>query len=65
VGTPQYSVGQTGTLLRCVECGAESDQLATGWRAYLGGELEVYLLWSGRVAGTARAEQQREAEEHA
>ena len=25
----------------------------------------VYLLWSGRVAGTARAEQQREAEEHA
>jgi len=27
--------------------------------------LFVYLLWSGRVAGTARAEQQREAEEHA
>jgi hypothetical protein len=27
--------------------------------------LLVYLLWSGRVAGTARAEQQREAEEHA
>jgi hypothetical protein len=27
--------------------------------------LVVYLLWSGRVAGTARAEQQREAEEHA
>ena len=25
----------------------------------------VYLLWSGRVAATARAEQQREAEEHA
>jgi hypothetical protein len=25
----------------------------------------VYLLWSGRVAGTAPAEQQREAEEHA
>lgn len=25
----------------------------------------LYLLWSGRVAGTARAEQQREAEEHA
>jgi len=27
--------------------------------------LLVYLLWAGRVAGTARAEQQREAEEHA
>ena len=27
--------------------------------------LLVYLLWSGRVAGTAPAEQQREAEEHA
>jgi hypothetical protein len=27
--------------------------------------LLVYLLWIGRVAGTARAEQQREAEEHA
>ncbi len=25
----------------------------------------LYLLWSGRIAGTARAEQQREAEEHA
>jgi hypothetical protein len=25
----------------------------------------VYLLWSGRVAGRAPAEQQREAEEHA
>jgi hypothetical protein len=30
----------TGALLRCAECGAESDQLATGWRAYLAGELE-------------------------
>jgi hypothetical protein len=27
--------------------------------------LFAYLLWSGRVAATARAEQQREAEEHA
>lgn len=26
---------QAGTDLRCVECGAESDQLAQGWRAYL------------------------------
>jgi hypothetical protein len=27
-------MGRTGTLLRCIDCGAESDQLATGWRAY-------------------------------
>jgi hypothetical protein len=31
---------EQGALLRCAECGAESDQLATGWRAYLAGELE-------------------------
>ena len=24
-----------GTLLRCVDCGLESEELATGWRAYL------------------------------
>lgn len=34
-GYRRARVGQTGTLLRCVECGAESDQLASGWRAYL------------------------------
>jgi len=28
-------VGRPGTLLRCVECGLESDQLAIGWRAYV------------------------------
>jgi hypothetical protein len=28
------------TLLRCVECGAESKELAAGWRAYLAGELD-------------------------
>jgi hypothetical protein len=33
-------VGQTGTLLRCVECGAESDQLGAGWRAYLAVEFD-------------------------
>jgi hypothetical protein len=25
---------QVGTALVCMECGAESDKLATGWRAY-------------------------------
>jgi hypothetical protein len=29
-----------GTLLRCKECGAQSDHLATGWRAYLAGQLD-------------------------
>jgi DNA-directed RNA polymerase subunit RPC12/RpoP len=33
-------VGEVRTLFRCVECGAESDKLATGWRAYLAGELD-------------------------
>ena len=28
------------TLLRCVECGAESNELAAGWRAYLTDELD-------------------------
>jgi hypothetical protein len=25
---------RAGTLLHCLECGVESDKLATGWRAY-------------------------------
>lgn len=25
----------TGTLLRCEECGVDSDLFATGWRGYL------------------------------
>jgi len=30
---------RAATPLQCVECGAESDELATGWRAYyLAGE---------------------------
>jgi hypothetical protein len=33
-------VGRTGTVIRCVECGAESDQFETGWRAYIAGELD-------------------------
>jgi hypothetical protein len=32
--------GRMGVLLRCVACGAESDRLATDWRAYLAGELD-------------------------
>jgi hypothetical protein len=39
-GYPQTRVGQTRTRLRCVECGAESDQLASGRRAYLAPEEE-------------------------
>jgi hypothetical protein len=33
-------VGLPGTLLRCVECGAASDALASGWRAYLAPDAE-------------------------
>jgi hypothetical protein len=40
---------QVGTALVCMECGAGSDQLATGWRAYRvpddeGDELEGEIL---------------------
>ena len=31
----QCRVGRTATQLRCVERRVESDQLATGWRAYV------------------------------
>jgi hypothetical protein len=34
-GYERPRVGLAGTLLRCAECGAKSDQLATGWRAFL------------------------------
>ena len=37
-GVPPSQEGRTATVLRCAECGAESDQLATGWRAYLAPE---------------------------
>jgi hypothetical protein len=33
-------VGRAETLLRCVECGLESDQLAEGWRACLAPDKE-------------------------
>jgi hypothetical protein len=33
-------VGRAGTVLQCVECGAESVELATGWRAYLARDLD-------------------------
>jgi hypothetical protein len=39
---------RTGTLLRCIDCGVESDWLATGWQAYLlsavEGEFETEVL---------------------
>jgi hypothetical protein len=33
-------MGRQGTLLRCAECGAESDLLATGWQACRAGDLD-------------------------
>jgi hypothetical protein len=33
-------VGEVRTLFRCVACGADSDKLASGWRAYLAGEFD-------------------------
>jgi hypothetical protein len=29
-----------GSAIRCAECGAESDELASGWRAYLGRDFD-------------------------
>jgi hypothetical protein len=31
---------ETSVALRCVECGAEADEIANGWRAYRAGDLE-------------------------
>jgi hypothetical protein len=31
---------RAGLALRCVECGAEADELAAGWRAYRAGDLD-------------------------
>jgi hypothetical protein len=33
-------VRQQGSIIRCAECGAESDELAAGWRAYLAGDFD-------------------------
>ena len=33
-------MGQAGTLLKCFECGAESDRLAVGWQAYVADRLD-------------------------
>jgi hypothetical protein len=33
-------VRQPGSVIQCVECGAESDGLASGWRAYLAEDLD-------------------------
>ena len=39
---------RTETLLRCLDCGVESDRFATGWQAYLlhgvEGESETEVL---------------------
>lgn len=29
---------EAGSVIRCVECGAESEELAAGWRGYLAGD---------------------------
>ena len=31
---------EAGVAPKCVECGAEADELATGWRAYPAGDLD-------------------------
>jgi hypothetical protein len=33
-------VGQQGSIIQCAECGAESDGLAAGWRAYLAADFD-------------------------
>ena len=47
-------VGQPGSIIRCTECGTESDELAAGWRAYLAGDFdeeeEEVLLFCPRCA---------------
>src|SRR4029450_11535315 len=60
-GIGTVGVGRTGTLLRCVECGTESDALAMGWRAYVApdpqeepeGEIFLFCL-SVRSVSSAR-----------
>jgi hypothetical protein len=37
---PGRNVGRVGVLLRCVECDAENDGLARGWRAYRAADLD-------------------------
>jgi hypothetical protein len=45
-------VGQQGSIIRCAECGTESDELATGWRAYLAEDFDEdeVLLFCPRCA---------------
>jgi hypothetical protein len=33
-------VAKQGSVIRCAECGTESDELAAGWRAYLAGDFD-------------------------
>jgi len=39
-GGYQDLVAKPGSVIRCEECGAESDELAAGWRAYLAARLD-------------------------
>jgi DNA-directed RNA polymerase subunit RPC12/RpoP len=33
-------VREAGSVSRCAECGAESEELASGWRAYLAADFD-------------------------
>jgi Zn finger protein HypA/HybF involved in hydrogenase expression len=33
-------VRHQGSIIRCAECGTKSNELATGWRAYLVGDFD-------------------------
>lgn len=56
-------MGEAGSVIRCVECGPESEELAAGWRGYLGGDFnddeDEVLLYCPECArrefGPARA----------
>ena len=54
VGTGNL-VKEAGSVIRCVECGAESEELAAGWRAYLAGDLnedeDEVLLYARSARG--------------
>jgi hypothetical protein len=53
-------VGQQASILRCEQCGAETDELATGWRAHLaadyrGEDVAVLLFCRDCVNGESEA----------
>ena len=37
---PHTASQQEAIRLKCLECGAESDESARGWRAYVGGDVD-------------------------